>query len=129
MKPTTSYGSLGLHDDDYDGLTENTTPSQISSAPESATYLKSMAVVTGLLLISAAAVSVSQFAGVSILPTTNKAAKLDSVNRPVYANLAGMARFIATHLSVCPSVEFLACAPLFFSVVVPPFFSTLHCFF
>jgi hypothetical protein len=23
----------------------------------------------------------------------------------------------------------LACAPLFFSVVVPPFFSTLHCFF
>jgi len=88
MKPTTSYGSLGLHDDDYDGLTENTTPSQISSAPESATYLKSMAVVTGLLLISAAAVSVSQFAGVSILPTTNKAAKLDSVNRPVYANLA-----------------------------------------
>ena len=102
MKPTTSYGSLGLHDDDYDGLTENTTPSQISSAPESATYLKSMAVVTGLLLISAAAVSVSQFAGVSILPTTNKAAKLDSVNRPVYANLAGMACFIVTHLFPCP---------------------------
>lgn len=92
VRPSTSYGSLGpgVEEDDFDRLEYN--PSDYIQEPEEQTsalshFYKPATLAAGLLIISVAALSISQYSGIGFNLTPKSAAKLDEVVRPVFANL------------------------------------------
>jgi len=92
IPPSTSYGSLGpgVEEDDFDRLEFN--PSDyVQEVERSATshqhssFTKPLTLATGLIIVSVAAFTISQYSGLSQKVTSS--ASLDQINRPVFANL------------------------------------------